>query len=147
MSADLETLGRELNELHDQRDALTSTRTREDLTALVDEWIAGAQRRAAGSLGFVLNGAGTPDLVAAVLAEYALQDEGLRAWLLAKVDALDTAKLSAKAKAAKLKKLDVDEAIEAKAAQKREAEKQRALEEIEAGYAEPASAELAPEAA
>ena len=78
----------------------------------------------------MLNQNGTPDLIQAVLIEFALADPGLEAWLLKRLDELDTAKLSAKTKTARLKKLD--EAIAKASAELREARKAEALEAIEA---------------
>jgi hypothetical protein len=137
MSARVEELEGRLGPLQSERATLDATRTREDLAALAGDWLKIARSRASGSIGYVLNQHSTPDLVQAVLAEFALQDPKLGHWLVGRLDELDTAKLSAKTKATKLKKLDGT--IAKVTAELREASKAEAIAAVEERFADEAA--------
>jgi hypothetical protein len=119
----LDQLDDKLAELQAERATLGSTKTRKDLAALAEDWLTIARNRASGAIGSVLNGHATPDYVGVVLAEYALQDPKLGTWLVSGLEQLDTVGILAKAKAAKVGKLDT--AIAKATAELREASKAR----------------------
>jgi hypothetical protein len=116
-----------LARLQAERAEIEATRTREDLKALAEHWLAAALVQVNGSANYVLNGHIGPAEVQAVLAEYLLESPALVDFITAKVTA--QAQLSAKQKAARLKKLD--DAIGAARGERQEAEKAAALREVE----------------
>jgi hypothetical protein len=129
--SDLEQLTSKLAELQAERVALANTRTKEDVRALAESWLAAACSRMNGTAGLVLNGHARPEQIQAVLAEFLLDSPALLDFIVDKVEPL--AELTDKSKSAKLKKLDAEIA---KAEQEyREVRKQAALEQIEAEFA------------
>jgi hypothetical protein len=117
-----------LVELRDQRAELEVTRTREDLRAVGEQWLATVLSRVNGSTGFVLNLHAGPEEIQAVVTEFLLP--GVRESILAACEA--KAELTAKDKDAKLAALDKQIAAAEKAA--REEAKAAALAEVEARF-------------
>jgi hypothetical protein len=133
MSADVGRLEDKLAELRAERDTLVATKTKEDLAALCESWLENARRRSSGTIGYVLGGHAREDLIQAVIVEHALQDQQLLPWLIGRLEQFDPAQLSAKAKAARLKKLDG--AIATAEAEAREAAKLAAIAAVEREFA------------
>jgi hypothetical protein len=127
----LDQLAARLAELRDMRDTLTNTRSKEDVRALAESWLASAGGRANGTaVGFVLNQRAGPAEVQAVLAEFLLESPALVDFLSAKVEA--TTDLTSRQRDAKVKKLD-EEIGKLQAEQRRHA-KAAALAEVEAQF-------------
>jgi hypothetical protein len=126
------TAAERLAELQAERNALASTRTREDVKALVERWLAAALARANGSTrGYVLNGHIGPAEVQAVLSEYLLESGALIDFIIAKVEA--AAELTNRQKKQRLAKLDAE--ITRASQEARAAAKAAALAEVERQYA------------
>jgi hypothetical protein len=107
--------------------------TREDLARHVGEWLAAARAHAAASSRLVLGGQASGEHLAAVLHEDRLDDDGLAARIVARLERQDFGSISDRAKSAKLDKLD--SAIEASTRELRELRKREALERVEAEFA------------
>jgi hypothetical protein len=129
--SDLEQLTARLAELENERDALTSARTKEDVRALAESWLAAACARMNGTPGLVLNGHANPDQVHAVLAEFLLDSPALLDFIVRKVEA--TTELTNRQRDSRLRKLG--QQIDAATAELREARKQAALAELEREFA------------
>jgi hypothetical protein len=117
-----------LVELRDQRAELEATRTREDMRALGEQWLASVLGRVNGSSGFVVNLAAGPEQVQAVLTEFLLPT--VRESILAAVE--ERTDLTNREKAARLKKLDG--AIQKAEGEVREEARAEALAGVEARF-------------
>jgi hypothetical protein len=100
----LNQLEARLAELRTERDALTNTRTKEDVRALAESWLAAACARMNGTAGLVMNQHARPEQVLAVISEYLLDSSDLLAFIVKKVEA--TTQLTNRQRDAKLKKLN-----------------------------------------
>jgi hypothetical protein len=130
MSVDTDKLEERLFGLRGERAAVAATRTREDVRALAEDWLAAACRRTNGTAGLVLNGHASPPEVLSVIAEFVLDSPDLIGFISKRVEATE---LSARAKKQQLAKLDAEIAAVEKdllAVRKREA-----LERVEAEFA------------
>jgi hypothetical protein len=107
--------------------------TKEDLARNVDEWLAVARGRAAGSSRLVLGGAGSGEHLAQVLHEDLLDTEGLAGRTVARLERQGFGELSDRQKGSKLKALD--EKIAKVSAELREAAKAAAIAAVERQYA------------
>jgi hypothetical protein len=131
MSSDVERLEAKLAGLREEHASLTATRTREDMRQLVRDGLAAAQTRYAGSTGFLLGQHVGPEQMEAAGFEYLLADSDFWAFALAKEEA--KSELTAKAKTARLRKLDA--AIAKAEAELKEARKVAAIRAVEAEFA------------
>jgi flagellar biosynthesis/type III secretory pathway protein FliH len=128
--SDVDTLTAKLAELRGERDTLVATRTKEDVQALAESWLAAALGQVNGATNYVLNGHIGPAEVRAVLSEYLLESGALGNFIIAKVEAAAT--LTNRQKDAKEKKLN---AAIAKAEQEAlEEARAAALAEVEARF-------------
>ena len=93
-----------LAELQAQRAEVAATRTKEDMRAIGESWLAVALARVSGSSGFVANGHVGHEQVESVVTEFLLGMPRLRDFVIAKLE--DRADLTANRKEASLKKLD-----------------------------------------
>jgi hypothetical protein len=84
-----------------------ATRTREDVRALAETWLAAALGRVNGTgAGFVLNQHVGPAEIQAVLSEYLLENPALIDFIVGKVDS--TTELSERQKKQRLSKVDAE---------------------------------------
>jgi hypothetical protein len=122
-----------LAELRGERATVESTMTREDLARSVDEWLKVARAHAAGASRLVLGGQASGEHLAAVLFEDRLDDAGLAARTVARLERQGFGESSDRTKKQRLAKLDTEIAAVEKdllAVRKREA-----LERVEAEFA------------
>jgi hypothetical protein len=133
MSGDLEHLTGALAELQTERNRIDALRTKEDLVKLAEDWLSAARTRSSGTMGYVLNGHARQDLIAAVLAEYALQDERLLPWLVSRLEQFDTAGISERQKKKRLAELDAKTKVAT--SELVAARKAAALADVEAEFA------------
>jgi hypothetical protein len=133
MTEQIERLESTLAELRGERATLEATLTRDDLVRSVEEWFKVARAHAAGSSRLVLNGQASGEHLTAVLAEDRLDDDGLAARTVARLEAQGFGELSDRQKGSKLKALD--EKIAAAVADLREVRKREAFEEVERQFA------------
>jgi hypothetical protein len=133
MSEHIERLEAGLGELRGERATLEATLTKEDLARNVDEWLAIARARAAGSSRLILGGQASGEHLAAVLSEDRLDDDGLAARTVGRLTAQGFGELSDRQKKQRLARLD--EAIAAAEAKLREAAKAEAIAAVERQYA------------
>jgi hypothetical protein len=133
MTPQIEQLEARLAELRSEQAAIAGTMTKEDLARSVDEWLATARARAADSSRLVLGGQASGEHLAAVLQEDRLDDDGLAARIVARLERQGFGELSDRLKGSKLKA--IDEKIAAATAELREARKREALEQVERQFA------------
>jgi hypothetical protein len=107
--------------------------TKEDLGRRVEEWLAIARGRAVGASRLILGGRADGEHLAAVLHEDRLDDAGLAARIVARLEFQGFGSLSDRQKSSKLKALD--EKIAAAITELREARKLEALAAVEAEFA------------
>jgi hypothetical protein len=107
--------------------------TKEDLARNVDEWLAVARGRAAGSSRLVLGDHASGERLAQVLYEDLLDSEGLAGRTVARLERQGFGELSDRQKKQRLAKLD--EAIAKATADLREAAKAAAIAAVERQYA------------
>jgi hypothetical protein len=86
MIAAAEPLTTKLAELQAERDTLAATRTKEDVRALAESWLAAACTRMNGTAGLVLNGHANPEQAMAVVAEFVLDSPALLDSIVSKVE-------------------------------------------------------------
>jgi hypothetical protein len=131
----LDQLAARLEALRSERNALASTRTREDIRALVESWLAAALRQFNGATSYVLNGRIDQASVQSVIAEFMLDSPDLIAFIAKKVEAMT--ELSDRAKKQRLAKLGAEIATVEK--ELLAARKAAALAALEAEYANEAA--------
>jgi len=120
-----------LAELKGERDALLNARTKEATAEAAMGFLEGARRHAEGVGGLIVGGHAVGQALDDVLRAFLLSDPKLEAFLVEQ--AQQFAELTAKAKAARLKKLDSE--IEVATAEVREAAKAEAIAAVERQYA------------
>jgi hypothetical protein len=136
----IEQLEAGLAELRGERSAVEATMTKEDLGRRVDEWLAIARGRAAGSSRLVLGGQASGEHLEAVLAEDLLADAGLAGRVVARLEAQGFGQVSGRAKKQKLAKLE-DEIAKVSAELRKVAEAE-AVAEVRARFAAEGASEL-----
>jgi hypothetical protein len=133
MTASIEQLEARLAELKGQRTALEATMTKEDLARNVEQWLETARAQAAGSSRLVLGGQASGVHLAQVLAEDALDDEGLAGRIVARLERQGFGELSDRQRNQRRAKL-VSAIAEAEQ-ELREAAKAEAIAAVERQYA------------
>jgi hypothetical protein len=133
MTASIEQLEARLAELKGQRTALEATMTKEDLARNVEQWLETARAQAAGSSRLVLGGQASGVHLAQVLAEDALDDEGLAGRIVARLERQGFGELSDRQRTQRRAKL-VSAIVEAEQ-ELREAAKAEAIAAVERQYA------------
>jgi hypothetical protein len=128
VTADLEV---RLTELRNERDAVASTRTREDERTLAEEWLAAIRARFSGSTRLAVAQAGGLEQLQAVGFAYLFESPGFRDFVIGRVEA--QAELTNKTKSTRLAKLGAE--ITRAEGELREARKQEALAEVERQFA------------
>jgi hypothetical protein len=131
MSADLEQLTATIDELKGQRDGLVAARTKESTAEAARAFLEAARARSEGVGGLVVGGHAVGQPLDDVLRAFLLSDPKLEGWLVERAEQF--AELTAKAKAAQLKKLDGE--IAKVQGEARDAAKAEALAAVEAQYA------------
>ena len=102
----LDRVAAQLEELRSERNTIASTRTKEDVRSLAENWLAAALGQVNGSTNYVLNGHIDQASVQSVLAEFLLESDALVSSIIAKVEAAAT--MTNRQRDAKLKKLDAE---------------------------------------